>query len=67
MDPGRSFAELLARLQAGDDAAATRVFHRYAHRLIARARSRLDARLRAKVDPEDVVQYVFNRCGGWFR
>jgi len=59
MAPEQSFAELMARLQAGDDTAATRVFQRYAQRLIALARSRLDARLRAKVDPEDVVQSAF--------
>jgi RNA polymerase sigma-70 factor (ECF subfamily) len=50
----------MARLRAGDEAAATRVFDRFAQRLIALARSRLDARLRQKVDPEDVLQSVYN-------
>src|ERR1700752_5379627 len=31
----------------------------FTHRLIALARSRLDGRLRQKVDPEDVVQSVY--------
>jgi len=32
------------------------LFERYAHRLVALASARLDARLRSKVDAEDVVQ-----------
>ena len=52
-------SELLARLQAGDDAAATAIFRRYAGRLLGLAHSRLDAHLRQKMDPEDVVQSVF--------
>jgi len=55
------------RLQAGDDAAASAVFQRFARRLIGLARGRLEARLRQKVDPEDVLQSVFKsfflRCG----
>jgi RNA polymerase sigma factor (sigma-70 family) len=54
-----SFAELMSRLRAGDQEAASEIFTRYAYRLIALARSRLDARMRQKVDPEDVVQSVF--------
>jgi RNA polymerase sigma-70 factor (ECF subfamily) len=41
------------------DAAGREVFERFAHRLIALARLNLDARLRNKVDPEDVVQSVY--------
>jgi RNA polymerase sigma-70 factor (ECF subfamily) len=59
MSETESFAELIARLQAGDEAAAGRIFHNYARRLIGLARSRLDTRIRQKVDPEDVVQSVF--------
>lgn len=59
MAPDHSFDQLMARLRAGDDEAAARVFHRFAQRLIALARSRLDGRLRQKVDPEDVLQSVF--------
>jgi RNA polymerase sigma-70 factor (ECF subfamily) len=54
-----SFADLMDRLRHGEGAAAARVFHRFAHRLIALARARLDGRVRPKVDPEDVLQSVF--------
>lgn len=50
---------LLVRLKAGDEAAASAVFKRFARRLIGLARSQLDSRVRQKVDPEDVVQSVF--------
>jgi len=54
-----SFADLMARLDAGEDEAASKVFHRFAKPLIALARQRLDTQLRQKVDPEDVIQSVF--------
>jgi RNA polymerase sigma-70 factor (ECF subfamily) len=54
-----SFADLMARLQAGDEEAAAHVFHRYAQRLIALARSRLSPPIRQKTDPEDVMQSVY--------
>ncbi len=54
-----SFQDLVQRLKAGDQQAAGEIFSRYANRLIALARSRLESRLRQKVDPEDVVQSVF--------
>jgi RNA polymerase sigma-70 factor, ECF subfamily len=53
-DPG--FDALMDRLRRGDPAAAEGVFRRFARRLIGLARQRLDARLRQKVDPEDVLQ-----------
>jgi RNA polymerase sigma-70 factor (ECF subfamily) len=59
VSPQDSFADVIGRLRAGDDAAARDLFGRFAGRLIALARSRLDARLRQKVDAEDVVQSVF--------
>jgi RNA polymerase sigma-70 factor (ECF subfamily) len=59
VNPQDSFADVIGRLRAGDDAAARDLFGRFAGRLIALARSRLDARLRRKVDAEDVVQSVF--------
>jgi RNA polymerase sigma-70 factor (ECF subfamily) len=59
MSRGGSFDDLLARLRAGDNEAATQVFNRFAHRLIGLARVRLDQRLRQKVDPEEVVQSVY--------
>ncbi len=57
--PDPSFDDLMARLRAGDDAAAAAVFDRFARRLVGLARVRLDARLRQKVDPDDVLQSVF--------
>jgi RNA polymerase sigma-70 factor (ECF subfamily) len=49
----------LARLRKGDHTAAAAVYEQFAARLVALARSRLDPRIRQKVDPEDVVQSVF--------
>jgi RNA polymerase sigma-70 factor (ECF subfamily) len=76
MPPSDSFDEVMARLRAGDHAAAEQVFRRFTHRLIALARAHLDSRVRQKVDPEDVLQSVYKsfflRCeqgklhlGGW--
>lgn len=59
MGASDSFDNLMGRLHARDQRAAAEVFGRYAGRLIALARTRLDARLRSKVDPEDVLQSVF--------
>jgi RNA polymerase sigma-70 factor (ECF subfamily) len=63
-----SFAEFLARLQGGDDAAARELFGRFAHQLIALALRHIDAGLRHKVEPEDVVQSAYKsffvRYGG---
>ncbi|MHB1423066.1 MAG: sigma-70 family RNA polymerase sigma factor [Gemmataceae bacterium] len=50
--------DLLQRLECGDAEAAAILFDRYAHRLIALARRRLDGRVRAKVDADDVVNSV---------
>lgn len=47
------------RLRAGDGDAARAVFLRFAQRLVGLARGRLDQRLAAKVDPEDVVQSAY--------
>jgi RNA polymerase sigma factor (sigma-70 family) len=61
-----SFDALMARLRAGDDQAARRVFAHFTDRLIALARARLDGLVRGKVGAEDVVQSVwrvfFRRC-----
>jgi RNA polymerase sigma-70 factor (ECF subfamily) len=54
-----SFDDVMARLAAGDQEAAARVFHRFARRLVSLAGARLGARLRQKVDPEDVLQSVY--------
>jgi RNA polymerase sigma-70 factor, ECF subfamily len=59
MDLHDSFAELEPKLRARDQGAATEVFRRFADRLVALARTKLDARIRRKEDPEDVVQSVY--------
>jgi RNA polymerase sigma-70 factor, ECF subfamily len=50
------FAALMQRLRLGDPRAAEAVFDRYARRLIGLAQSRLEGRLRPKIDAEDVMQ-----------
>jgi RNA polymerase sigma-70 factor (ECF subfamily) len=54
-----TFDDLMARLNDGDDEAAAEIFNRFVRRLIFLARSRLNAQVRQKEDPEDVVQSVF--------
>jgi RNA polymerase sigma-70 factor, ECF subfamily len=54
-----SFAEFLTRLHNRDDAAAQELFGRFTHQLIALALRHVDAGLRHKVDPEDVVQSAY--------
>lgn len=45
--------------QAGENEAATVLFDRYVARLIALAQSRIGARLRRRIDPEDVIQSAY--------
>jgi RNA polymerase sigma-70 factor (ECF subfamily) len=52
-------SDLMTRLQVGDQQVADEIFHRFASRLVALARMRLDLDLRRKIDPEDIVQSVF--------
>jgi RNA polymerase sigma-70 factor (ECF subfamily) len=59
MSANDSFTELMDRLRAGEDAAARKVFGQFAGRLAALARRQFAARLRHKVDPEDVVQSAY--------
>lgn len=54
-----SFADVMGRLQKGDQAAAFAVFQRFARALVLRARQQLGARLAARVDAEDVVQSAY--------
>jgi RNA polymerase sigma-70 factor, ECF subfamily len=54
-----SFADFMVRLQSGDDAAAGELFARFTHQLIALALRHIDAGLRHKVEPEDIVQSAF--------
>jgi RNA polymerase sigma-70 factor (ECF subfamily) len=49
----------MVRLHSGDDAAAQELFGRFTHQLIALALRHIDAGLRHKVDPEDIVQSAF--------
>jgi RNA polymerase sigma-70 factor (ECF subfamily) len=53
-----SFAELMRRLRAGDDAVATEVFNRFACQILDLARKQLRESMRRKIDPEDVLQSV---------
>ena len=59
MSPHNSFTSLMSQLRKGDQDAATVVDRRFRDRLIALARSRLDARILRREDPEDVVQSVY--------
>jgi RNA polymerase sigma factor (sigma-70 family) len=54
-----SSSDLLARLQAGDQDAAERLFRQYVGRLVALARSRLSEKMASRIDPEDVVQSAY--------
>jgi len=59
MDAYPPFAELLANLRQGEPWATEAVWERFARRLVAFAAARLPDKLRAKTDPEDIVQSVF--------
>jgi RNA polymerase sigma factor (sigma-70 family) len=52
-------ARLLARWRGGDEGAAEALFRRYAQRLIALVRVHLSEKLARRLDPEDVVQSVY--------
>jgi len=54
-----SAAELLKMLRGGSDYAAETIFHRYVGRLIAVSRKRLSAKLKQRIDEEDIVQSAF--------
>jgi RNA polymerase sigma factor (sigma-70 family) len=55
---------LLRRFRQGNQDAADRLYHRYAHRLLALVRARQFPDLASRVDYEDIVQSVF---GSFFR
>ena len=59
MIPTSTFQQMMMNLGAGEQKAAEKVFERFTGKLLGLARSRLDARLQQKVDPEDVLQSVF--------
>jgi RNA polymerase sigma-70 factor (ECF subfamily) len=54
-----SFAQFLSRLQAHDGAAAQELFARFTHGLLALALRHIQAGMRHKVEPEDVVQSAY--------
>lgn len=64
MSQDRTFDELMARVRAGERDAACQVFHQFTHRLVALARRQMDARIRQKIDPEDVLQSVWKSFFG---
>lgn len=51
-----TFEDLADRLPRGDEAAASLLYERFAKRLVGLASLHLQDQLRAKVDPEDVMQ-----------
>jgi DNA-directed RNA polymerase specialized sigma24 family protein/predicted Ser/Thr protein kinase len=51
--------ELLKRVEAGDSQATAAIFDRYVQRLLALARTRVGAKLRRRIDAEDVVQSAY--------
>jgi RNA polymerase sigma-70 factor (ECF subfamily) len=59
MSDDADFADLMARLRAGDPDAAADLFRRFAGRLAVLAAHRLGPLAKGKLDPEDVVQSAF--------
>lgn len=53
-----SLADCLARLSAGDQAAAREIYERYVHRLVGLAAARLGRKLGPLADPESVAHSV---------
>ena len=58
MDQDSSFVCVVRDLQAGDQAAAKRVFHAYFARLVKFSQARIARRYHAKADPEGVAASV---------
>jgi len=59
MSSTHSFDDLVTRLQAGDEAAKTEIFERFAGQLLCLARRQLDARIQHLVEPDEVLQSAF--------
>lgn len=53
------FDAVLTGLRAGDNAAATLLFEKFASQLLHVTRQNLNGQIRRKLDPDDVVQSVF--------
>jgi RNA polymerase sigma-70 factor (ECF subfamily) len=56
--------ELLDRVSGGDDAARQQLLQRHRGRLVQMIAVRLDSRLRARLDPSDVVQEALLEANG---
>lgn len=54
-----SFSEFAEHLARGDATAVDPIYARFAHRLVALARSRLSSQVQQRVDADDVTQSVF--------
>lgn len=67
MSSESSFADLIARLRAGDNSAAAETFVRFSQRLMERAREHLHPAVLSRVDPEDVIQSVYRSFFGHLR
>ena len=72
MDTSDAVPELLRRWREGDEAAAARLYGRYAQQLLRLAEQHLSRKLSGRVDGEDVVQSVFRTffrrsAGGQFQ
>jgi RNA polymerase sigma-70 factor, ECF subfamily len=50
---------LIVRLRSGDESAASEVYDRYANRVFGLVHQQMADRLRAQIQPEDIVQSVF--------
>lgn len=59
MQDDLSVAESLRRWELGDESAADELYARYVERLRRLAESRLSARVKQRVDADDIVQTVF--------
>jgi RNA polymerase sigma factor (sigma-70 family) len=55
-----SLADLLQRWRSGDQSAAAAIYARYEQRLLNLASRRISPRLRARIDPEDIMLSVMN-------
>ena len=56
---GQDSADLVERYAAGDQDAADAIFARYLSRLMHLARARMSAKLKTRIDPEDVVMSAY--------
>jgi DNA-directed RNA polymerase specialized sigma24 family protein len=60
MPPAESVSQWLGQLQAGDPAAAQKLWERYFHRLVGLARKKLEGRRCRAADEEDVALSAFD-------